>query len=49
MQGIQKEKCISCGIGFMSEDGAKMCPTCSMSRGGQGHEMGGCGCGGHHH
>jgi hypothetical protein len=47
MQGIQKLKCTSCGIMFMSETGTTMCPSCSE----QSHEhreMGGCGCGHSH-
>ncbi|HEU4984001.1 MAG TPA: hypothetical protein VFT58_00055 [Nitrososphaera sp.] len=53
MQGIQKAKCASCGIMFMSENNAKTCPECSShGMGGGSHDhgsMGGCGCGGHHH
>ncbi|HEY7733171.1 MAG TPA: hypothetical protein VIB07_00090 [Nitrososphaera sp.] len=46
MQGIQKQKCASCGVMFMSEGGSLKCPSCSSSH---GHEMsGGCGCGHSH-
>jgi len=29
MEGIQKLKCSSCGITFMSENNSPLCPTCS--------------------
>ncbi|WP_187147746.1 hypothetical protein [Candidatus Nitrososphaera gargensis] len=46
MQGLQKMKCASCGVMFMSENGSKKCPSCSSH--GSGHGMGGCGCGHSH-
>lgn len=49
MQGVQKAKCISCGIMFMSETDTKTCPACSEGRGHDDHgDMGGCGCGHSH-
>lgn len=51
MQGLQKLKCSSCGISFMSENENTLCPTCLENTAhGQsqahGHEAGhGCGCG----
>ena len=48
MQGVQKLKCTSCGVMFMSETGAAICPSCSENQS-SGHEnMGGCGCGHSH-
>ena len=47
MEGVQKIKCGSCGITFMSESNSPLCPTCSENLNahhGAGH---GCGCGGH--
>jgi|GraSoiStandDraft_41_1057321.scaffolds.fasta_scaffold78982_3 rubrerythrin len=50
MQGIQKMKCTSCGVTFMSENGASTCPSCaSNSSLGHGHDdSSGCGCGHSH-
>ena len=59
MQGVQKLKCTSCGVMFMSETetGTTICPGCSESQShgheaenqSHGHEdMGGCGCGHSH-
>jgi len=52
MQGIQKQKCISCGTMFMSETGIATCPSCSQQshthredEGSMGGLSGGCGCG----
>jgi len=48
MQGIQKLKCTSCGVTFMSETEATTCPSCSESNS-HGHEnTSGCGCGHSH-
>ena len=59
MEGIQKLKCNSCGITFMSENNSPLCPTCSENSSAHHHEAGsenssthheaehGCGCGGH--
>jgi len=48
MQGVQKVKCTSCGIMFMSETGITACPSCSENQS-HGHEnTGGCGCGHSH-
>ncbi|HKX81278.1 MAG TPA: hypothetical protein VJL54_03405 [Nitrososphaera sp.] len=47
MQGLQKQKCVACGVMFMAEDGAQRCPSCSSSHG-HGEMSGGCGCGHHH-
>ena len=48
MEGIQKLKCSSCGITFMSENNNPLCPTCSESSGAHHHGAEhGCGCGGH--
>jgi len=48
MQGVQKLKCTSCGVMFMSETDSKTCPSCSGDHS-HGHEgMGGCGCGHSH-
>ncbi|WP_162477850.1 hypothetical protein [Nitrososphaera sp. AFS] len=45
MQGVQKLKCTSCGVMFMSETHSETCPSCSAGQA-HGHEgMGGCGCG----
>ncbi len=49
MQGIQKVKCVSCGVMFMSENDAKKCPSCSSSHDSDHGVMGGCDCGHHHH
>ncbi|HUG96303.1 MAG TPA: hypothetical protein VMJ94_02075 [Nitrososphaera sp.] len=49
MQGIQKTKCVSCGVMFMSDSGSTKCPSCASSHGGDDHHgMGGCGCGHSH-
>lgn len=48
MEGIQKLKCSSCGITFMSENNSPLCPTCSENSNAHHHgEEHGCGCGGH--
>ena len=48
MEGIQKLKCSSCGITFMSENNSPLCPTCSESSSAHHHGAEhGCGCGGH--
>ncbi|MGH9972375.1 MAG: hypothetical protein ACRD93_00590 [Nitrososphaeraceae archaeon] len=48
MEGVQKIKCSSCGITFMSENNNPLCPTCSENSNVHHHESGhGCGCGGH--
>lgn len=48
MEGIQKIKCTSCGVSFMSETVVALCPSC-MERQSHGEgNMGGCGCGHHH-
>ena len=48
MEGVQKLKCSSCGITFMSENNSPLCPTCSENSTAQHHgEEHGCGCGGH--
>jgi Zn finger protein HypA/HybF involved in hydrogenase expression len=48
MQGIQKLKCTSCGVTFMSETEVTTCPSCSESKS-HGHEnTSGCGCGHSH-
>lgn len=48
MEGIQKLKCSSCGITFMSENNNPLCPTCSENSNAHDHGEGhGCGCGGH--
>ena len=48
MEGIQKLKCSSCGITFMSETNSPLCPTCSESSSAHHHGAEhGCGCGGH--
>ncbi|HYY86793.1 MAG TPA: hypothetical protein VE594_06785 [Nitrososphaeraceae archaeon] len=48
MEGVQKLKCSSCGITFMSETNSPLCPTCSETS--SAHHHGAehsCGCGGH--
>jgi rubrerythrin len=45
MEGIQKLKCTSCGVSFMSENNVAICPSCIE---GQGHGDTGCGCGHSH-
>ena len=48
MQGVQKLKCTSCGVTFMSETDTPICPSCSENRS-HGHEnISGCGCGHSH-
>jgi len=48
MEGIQKLKCTSCGITFMSENNNPLCPTCSENPNTHNHgDEHGCGCGGH--
>lgn len=48
MEGVQKLKCSSCGITFMSENNSPLCPTCSENSSSHHHgEEHGCGCGGH--
>ena len=48
MEGIQKLKCSSCGITFMSENNSPLCPTCSENSSAHHHGAEhGCGCGGH--
>ncbi|HJS64286.1 MAG TPA: hypothetical protein VJ767_05455 [Nitrososphaeraceae archaeon] len=44
MEGIQKLKCTSCGVSFMSENNVAICPSC-IERQGQEHGHTGCGCG----
>ena len=44
MEGIQKLKCASCGVSFMSTNDVSICPSC-MERQSQGHGHSGCGCG----
>ncbi|WP_415280866.1 hypothetical protein [Candidatus Nitrososphaera sp. FF02] len=48
MQGIQKAKCASCGVMFMSESESRLCPSCAEKGHGHDHGMGGCGCGHSH-
>ncbi|HEX7275405.1 MAG TPA: hypothetical protein VF248_07325 [Nitrososphaeraceae archaeon] len=48
MEGVQKLKCSSCGITFMSESNSPLCPTCSENSSAHHHGAEhGCGCGGH--
>lgn len=48
MEGIQKLKCSSCGITFMSENNSPLCPTCSENTSAHNHGAEhSCGCGGH--
>ena len=48
MEGVQKLKCSSCGITFMSESNSPLCPTCSENSSSHHHgEEHSCGCGGH--
>jgi transposase-like protein len=48
MEGVQKSKCTSCGITFMSENNNPLCPTCSENSNTHNHgDEHGCGCGGH--
>lgn len=48
MEGIQKLKCGSCGITFMSENNSPLCPTCSENTSAHNHGAEhSCGCGGH--
>jgi len=46
MQGIQKAKCASCGVMFISENESKTCPSCANHD--SNGMMDGCGCGHHH-
>ena len=48
MEGVQKLKCSSCGITFMSENNSPLCPTCSENASAHNHGAEhSCGCGGH--
>ncbi|MGC2384349.1 MAG: hypothetical protein WA631_14705 [Nitrososphaeraceae archaeon] len=44
MQEIQKAKCASCGVTFVSENASTLCPSCAENQG-HSHGHSGCGCG----